>query len=217
MPGRRLTGRGQMTAGATATVETAGAASSRTLVRRIVAYAPSSLLPAVLTLATSMVFTRLFSAAAFGVYSLFLTVAVPVKLVMTTWVQQALGKYLPPERTVEGRRRVKDAIFVSGGIVFFCESVLGLLALAFVGLALGEGQRSFLAAMIGFVVGSSVFELLPMVLVAEHRATAYSTFRVTDSVLTFALRLLLVSALVRMDLTLMFWSVVMSNAVLVPL
>jgi O-antigen/teichoic acid export membrane protein len=86
-----------------------------------------------------------------------------------------------------------------------------------VGPALGEGQRSFLAAMIGFVVVSSVFELLAMVLVAEHRATAYSTFRVTDSVLTFALRLLLVSALVRMDLTLMFWSVVMSNAVLVPL
>jgi O-antigen/teichoic acid export membrane protein len=205
-----------MTADAT-TVEGAGPTAARTLLRRIVAYAPSSVLPAALTLATSMVFTRIFSAAAFGTYSLFLVIANPAKLLLTTWVSQALGKYVPAEQTVEGRQRAKDAVFVSVGIVVCVESVLGLAALAIAGPRLGEEQAAFLVPMIAFVVVTSVFELFSNVLAAEHRAREYTGFKVTDSVLTFGLRLLLVSALIRMDLTLMFWSVVLSNGVLLPL
>jgi O-antigen/teichoic acid export membrane protein len=70
--------------------------------------------------------------------------------------------------------------------------------------------------MIAFVVVSSAFELLAMVLAAEQQAD-YTRYRLVDSVLTFGLRLLMVSAVLRMDLTLMFWSVVLSNGVLVPL
>ena len=206
-----------MTSGATTTAGSGAETSQSTILRRIAIYAPSSLLPAVLTLVTSMIFTRHFSAAAFGVYSLFLTVAGLVKLIFTTWITQGMGKFLPPEQTEDGRQRTKDAIFVSGVIVFGCESVLGLVALSASGLFLAPGQRPYLAPMIAFVVVSSVFELLAMVLPAEHRAKDYTRYRLVDSVLTFALRLLMVSALLRMDLTLMFWSVVLSNGVLVPM
>jgi O-antigen/teichoic acid export membrane protein len=206
-----------MMAKATTTVDGGAEASQDTILRRIAIYAPSSLLPAALTLVTSLVFTRLFSAAAFGVYSLFLTVAVPIKLVCTTWIMQGVGKFLPVERTEEGRQRTKDAIFVSGVIVFMCESILGLAALSVSGMFLSSGQRPYLAPMIAFVVVSSTFELLAVVLAAEHRAKEYTRYKLTDSVMTFALRLLMVSALLRMDPTLMFWSVVLSNGVLVPL
>ena len=191
--------------------------SQRTLLKRVVSYAPSSLLPAALTLATSMIFTRVFSAAAFGVYSLFLIVAIPTKLVFTTWIAQALGKFVPQEQTADGLQQAKEATFLAIGIAFCCESFLGLAAVASSGSLLSDGQRSYLAPMIAFVVISSVFELLATVLAAEHRAKEYTTFRVTDSVLTFLLRLLMVSALFRMGLTLMFWSIAASNGLLLPL
>jgi O-antigen/teichoic acid export membrane protein len=206
-----------MTSSATTTAGSGAEASQGTILRRIATYAPSSLLPAVLTLVTSMIFTRHFSAAALGVYSLFLTVAGPVKLIFTTWITQGIGKFLPQERTEDGRQLMKDAIFVSGVIVFGCESVLGLAALSVSWLFLSPGQRPYLAPMIVFVVVSSAFELLAMVLAAEHRAKDYTRYRLVDSVLTFGLRLLMVSAVLRMDLTLMFWSVVLSNGVLMPL
>lgn len=206
-----------MTSKATTTADSGTGVSRGTILKRIAIYAPSSLLPAILTLVTSMIFTRIFSAAAFGVYSLFLTVAGPVKLIFTTWVTQGAGKFLPPERTEKGRQRTKDAIFVSGVIVFLSESVLGFAALSVSGLFLTPGQRPYLAPMIAFVVVSSAFELLAMVLTAEHRAKDYTRYRLVDSALTFALRILMVSALLRMNMTLMFWSVVLSNGVLIPL
>lgn len=191
--------------------------SPRTLLRRVVTYAPSSVLPAALTLATSMIFTRIFSASAFGTYSLFLVIATPIKLILTSWVSQSVGKFVPQEQTADGRQRAKDAVLLATAIVFCCETILGLTAVALSGLLFPGGQRTYLAPMIIFVVTSSVFEVLTLVLAAEHRAKAYTAFRVTDSILTFLLRLLLVSAMFRMNLTLMFWSVAVSNGLLVPL
>jgi O-antigen/teichoic acid export membrane protein len=194
-----------------------GGRSPRTLARRIVTYAPSSVLPAALTLATSMIFTRIFSASAFGTYSLFLVIATPVKLILTSWVSQAVGKFVPQELTADGRQRAKDAVFLATAMVFCCETALGLVAVALSSLLLPGAQRAYITPMVAFVVLSSVFELLTVVLSAEHRAKDYTAFRVTDSVLTFLLRLLLVSAMFRMNLTLMFWSVAVSNGLLVPL
>lgn len=192
------------------------AAPRQSVLGRIVTYAPGSLVPAALTLATSVIFTRVFDPAAFGVYSLFLAVAGPVKLLLTTWLNQSIGKYLPPETTLAGVRRVKDAVAVSVAVVFLVESVLGAAAIALGRALFGPDQQGLLAATVVFVVVTSAFDVVGVLFPVEHRAREYVVYKLTDSVLTFGLRLLLVSALIGMDITLMFWSVVISNGVLVP-
>ncbi|HET9654087.1 MAG TPA: lipopolysaccharide biosynthesis protein [Kineosporiaceae bacterium] len=186
------------------------------VLRRILTYAPSSLVPALLTLATSMIFTRVFSAAAFGAYSLFLVVANPVKLVATTWLAQSTGKYLPSAATVERVRDVKEAVYLSLMTILIVEGVLGLAAFAVAYPLMSGNRHGLLVAAIVFVVVTSAFDQVNNVFTDEHRAGQYVIFKLTDSVITFALRLLLVSAVVRMDIQLMFWSVAVSNLVLVP-
>lgn len=193
-----------------------GGLHGRALLKRALTYVPSSVLPAALTLVTSMVFTRIFSAAAFGTYSLFLVIATPVKLILTSWVSQATSKFVPQAQTEEGRLHTKEALAVAVVIALSCESVLGLTSLLLFTRLLTDQNQSYLTPMVAFVIVSSIFDALTTLLTAEHRAREYTAFRVTDSVLTLIFRLLMVSAVVRMDLTLMFWSVAISNGLLVP-
>jgi len=195
---------------------TAPAPPRSSLLRRVITYTPGSLVPAALALVTSMIFTRIFDPVEFGTYSLFLVVASPVKFVFTTWLTQSIGKFIPQEQTVEGRQRVRDAVFLSTVMVFVVETVLGVVAFVVLQSVLSQSWRRFLFPVVLFVVVTSVFEILSTVFSMENRAREFVTYRLVDSVATLALRLLLVSAVFRMDSTLMFWSVVASNGVLLP-
>lgn len=194
----------------------AGSGSSRSLLKRIAIYTPGSLVPAALTLLTSIIFTRIFSPVAFGKYSLFLVYAAPIELLFTAWLIQSIGKFLPPEQTPEGRRKVKEAIFLSTALIFFGEIVLGAGLFVAGNFLLAPGWRSFLLPTFLFVIFSSLFDVLAIVFPAESRAKEYTAYKLFDSVATFGLRLLLVSGLFSMDIRLMFWSVVFSRLVLVP-
>jgi len=186
------------------------------ILRRVITYLPGSIVPAALTLVTSMVFTRIFDPAAYGTYSLVLVVANPVRLVFTTWLTQSSAKFLPPESSPDGRARLRAAVLVSTCGVVAVESVLGVVALAMAWITVPAGDRDLLLPALIFVLVSSMYEVLGFVFAVESRAREFTSYRLVDSVVTLALRLLLASAIVRMDIQLMFWSVVVSNGVLVP-
>jgi O-antigen/teichoic acid export membrane protein len=196
---------------------TSGAVGGSILLRRILTYAPGSLVPAALGLVTSMVFTRIFSPAAFGKYSLFLFVASPVTIVFTSWLKLSIGKFLPAEHTAEGRRQTKDAIFLTTVLIFVGETVIGVGAFFVANSLLSPGWQPFLLPVLLFILVTSIFEALLVVFTAESRAKEYVSYRLFDSIATFALRLILVSGIFSMDIRLMFWSVVLSNGVLLPL
>jgi O-antigen/teichoic acid export membrane protein len=192
--------------------------SGRSLLRRIVIYLPGSVVPAALALVTSMVFTRVFTAAEFGMFSLAaIVVATPLKVVSTTWLVQSVGKFLPPVAHESGRRHVLDAVTLATVLIVAIQVALGTVGFVVGRLLLPEEWRVFVLPALLFVVVTSLFEVTTTVFAAEARASGYTASKLADSVLTLALRLVLVSGLVSMDVTLMLWSVVISNGVLVPL
>jgi len=199
-----------------ASVGAGSGSADQSLLKRIVIYAPSSLVPALLTLATSVIFTRIFSPVAYGKYSLFLVYAYPVELLFTAWLIQSIGKFLPPEQTSESRGRAKDVIFLSTALIFFSEMVLAVVVFAVGNFLLAPAWRSFLLPTFLFVIVSSLFDVLAIVFPAESRAKEYTFYKLFDSVATFALRLLMVYSIFSMDIRLMFWSVVLSHCVLLP-
>lgn len=192
--------------------------SNRVLLRRILIYLPGSIVPAMITLLTSMIFTRTFTAAEFGMFSLAtVVIAIPLKIVSTTWIVQSVAKFLPPAQTADSRRRTLEAILLAVMWVSGAQFVLGAFAL-FVGkFALPEEWKPFLVPVVLFIIAATLFEILSSVLTADARATEFTFYQLADSTLTLALRLLMVSAAFQMDVTLMVWSVVISNGVLVPL
>lgn len=190
----------------------------RALLKRIVIYLPGSVVPAVLALVTSMVFTRIFTAAEFGMFSLAAIVfAVPLKVVSTTWLVQSVTKFLPPVTDQDERRTVLDAVLLTSVLIVLAQSALGALAYAAGHFVLSDQWRPFLLPALLFIIVTSLFEILSALFTAEARAGSYTTFKLSDSVLTLALRLVMVSGLMSMDVTLMIWSVVISNGLLIPL
>lgn len=199
------------------TPSAAGSGSDgRSLLKRIVIYIPSSIVPAMLTLATSVIFTRIFSPAAYGHYSLFLVYAAPLELLFIEWLDQSIAKFLPAAQNPAERRRVKAAISLSLVLIIITEVGLAAAALAVGSFTLAPEWRGFLLPTALFIVISSLFDLIAVVLAAEYRAKEYTSYQLVDSVVTFGLRLLLVSAVFSLDIRLMFWSVVISHCLLLP-
>lgn len=203
-------------ASAEATGQVSEGVAASSMLRRIATYSPGTAVPALLTLVTSMIFTRIFRPEEYGHYSLFLLAVTPIRLLFTTWLNQGMGKFLPAEQTTDGRRRARETVFLCTGVVFIAESVFGIVAVAVARLLLPPLDQQFLLPVLLFLVVTSLFEVLTMVFPLEARASEYVSYRLMDSVITLGLRLLLVSGLVGMDITLMFWSVVLSNGVLLP-
>lgn len=191
---------------------------SRRLVKRILIYMPGSVVPAILALVTSMIFTRIFTPAEFGMFSLAgVVVAVPLKTISTTWLVQSVGKFLPPARSEGEKKRTLDGVVLAIGAIVVAQCVLGAVAILLGSLFLSEEWHAFLVPVFFFVVAISLFEILSGVLAASARATDYTTFKLVDSILTLGLRLLFVSSLFSMNVTLMLVSVAISNGVLIPL
>lgn len=188
----------------------------RDLLRRIAIYAPGTILPGVLSVVTTMVFTRLFSATDYGAYSLVLIYAILVKLVMSQWVLNSIGRFVPEDLSAEGQRRVSQVVARSALLVVLAELVLGIVALAAASALIPE-QQSLVLPAVAFVVVTTLFEVAAAQFPAKHLARESVTYRLTDAALTFGLRLVLVLPVVGMGISLMLWSVVLSNAVLLPI
>jgi O-antigen/teichoic acid export membrane protein len=206
----------QLTLVTDAAAEASLSSDGRSLLKRIVIYVPGSIVPAMLTLATSVIFTRIFDPVAYGKYSLFLVYAAPIELLFIQWLNQSIGKFLPPARTRRDRRRVKEAIFLSIALIFVSEIVLAAGAIAAGDAFLAPEWRSFLLPTALFIIISSLFDLNAIVFAAEYRAKEYTFYQLLDSVATFALRLVLVTTILSGDIRLMFWSVIISHGFLLP-
>ena len=197
-------------------IDASSGSDHRSLLKRIIIYVPSSIVPAMLTLVTSVIFTRIFNPVAYGKYSLFLVYAAPIELLFIEWLDQSIGKFLPPAQEAQDGRTVKDAIFLSIALVFVTEIGLGAGVLAVGNFVLAPEWRGFLLPTALFVIVSSLFDLIAVVFAAEYRAKEYTSYQLIDSVFTFILRLLLVSSIISMDIRLMFWSVIISHSFLLP-
>lgn len=191
-------------------------AGSGSIITRIVAFIPGSVVPAALALVTSMVFTRVFTPAAFGRYSLLLVLVTPIRLLCTTWLTQSIARFLPIEREQGGILRVKEVVLVSAVLILAVESLITLAGLLLARQFAPDEWHAYLLPVALFLVVTSLFEVLSVVFAAEARAGEFTVYKVIDSVATLALRLVFVSALFHMDIALMFWSVLVSNGVLVP-
>jgi len=192
-------------------------ARDKNIVKQILTYIPGSIVPALISIVTTTIFTRVFSAAEYGLFSLFLMIATTFRLVTTMWLIPSSARDLSAEQSEEGRRKIKAVVQVGIWVILCGDAVLGTAALLFLQPLLGAGQQSLMLPMIAYVMASSVFEVVNSLFTAEMRAKEYVSFKLTDSLVTLGLRLLFVLTAINMDVRAMFWSVFISAAVLSPL
>lgn len=187
------------------------------IIKRVVTYAPGSVIPAVLTLVTSMVFTRLFTADEYGLFSLALVTATMVKTAMSSWMKLSIAKFLPQEPDAGKQQRLKRAILLSAMLMLAAELVVGTLGVVLVTHVWQQDEGSLAVPALAWVLASSTFDVFCTVFAAEHRAKEYVSYQLFASVTTFCLRLALVFTLFYGQISVMFWSVVVAEGMLVPL
>jgi len=151
-------------------------------------YAPAVILPAVISVAGVVVFTRLLDTAAYGVYSVTVAVLTIATVVGAGWIEQAVLRYLPEAE--RGSRPVDMAGYVIGAAAVVCA---GVAVLAAVVAALAPryfpGATGLVGPAAALLVGEIGFTALCSVLQARLRSRAVSAFRVAGAVLRFAFAL----------------------------
>jgi O-antigen/teichoic acid export membrane protein len=185
----------------------------RSLLRQVASFAPGSLVPAAVSLAVVVVFTRVFDTAAFGRYSLMLSIAALVTMILTQWLQQGIGRYLPGAEGAGTLANVKGASAASIAVLFGAILLTGAATVAVLTPVLNREWQTLLLPTLILIAGGSVMEPLTVVLQSSMRGGRYSLYRAGDALLRFSLGLSAVLLLSRTEAALL-WGTALSPLLL---
>jgi O-antigen/teichoic acid export membrane protein len=123
------------------------------------------------------VFTRRFSPADYGRYSLALTIVNIAVLIGTQWLQQATNRYVPGEKGPARLWRWKSAIARSLVFSAIGVALAGALAASVAGLLLEPTWRPFVIPSAALALANGLINSLLVVLQAEIRSRDFARFR----------------------------------------
>jgi len=165
--------------------------------KQILYYVPSTLIPAVVGLFSTVIFTRLFSSEEFGCYSLIVTIVGLFSMMANQWLQQGINRYLPGRKAKEATQELKRAISTSLILVGFIIFVLLIMSI-FAGWSFIDTKwKEFLLPASALLLVTTIFTPLCVVLQADMRAGLYTIYRLVNIVFGFIISLLLVFLLGR--------------------
>ncbi len=166
------------------------------LIKDSLVYSPARLVPALVSLAWIVLFTRLFDAEEYGHYSVVIAVSTIVAALALDWIRQATLRLLP---RYEARGERDRFLAQAGRMLLFGSAVLTLVLTALWplrGLASSDLGRLFGAAAL-LMLAEGLYANLQTMLQALRRAWAYSVAQVLFSLLRLALALAFVLAIRR--------------------
>lgn len=163
------------------------------LIKSILIYAPGSMIPAVVALISTTIFTRLFTTEEYGRYSIVLSVATFVIILFSQWLQQSVNRFFPGINDVNHTRMLKEALVSS--LILITLSIVALFCAAFPLLLLynplSQWRQVFVIALI-FIISNIVFNLINVVFQSEMNAIENTKNNLINSILRLALALLLI-------------------------
>lgn len=192
------------------------AGGARVLLRQVLGFIPGALMPAAVTLGSTVIFTRIFDSEGFGRYSLALSVALLLTTLANQWLQQGTGRHLPGAHAAGEGSVLKEAI---GGAALAAGTAVALacaVAILLLEERVSPEWRPLLWPGAVLVVGTTLLDPLLVVLQSEMRARRYSMAKVVDVTLRLSLGLALVLLVSRTPAGLL-WGNALAPLLLVPL
>ena len=166
--------------------------SLRTLLRGFRGYSAANLVTPAVSLATVGLFSRIFTPAEYGRYTIMLSGATIATTLGAEWLGQALNRFLPGETVSEIVHRQKGAVSAAVSTLALGTLALGLLTWLVLRLIGATVWLELLAPAVLVAVAGIVFRPAGVVLQAELRASAFAGFRVGQALTRFALSAALV-------------------------
>lgn len=192
-------------------------ASSRTeFGRHLLRYAPAVVLPAVFSLCFTAVFTRVFAAEQYGSYVVVLSVATATSVIVSSWLQQGITRYLPGITDEREVRTLKGAFAVCSVVIAVGVLALSLATLPFTITAHGDEWRGLMWPAYCFTLLNALYLPLMSLLQAELRSGRYSLYAVSSSAIRLVMAFALTYILISKKPGYLVWASVLSVLVLLP-
>lgn len=191
----------------------------RNPVRRFVVdigrYLPATLVPALLTLAGAMLFTRIFTPAEYGLFSLVLAISGPVGIVLMEWAAQAVGRYYA-EYWRRGEEELYRSVITLLVLGLVCAVPLaGFVIWVVLRLAGRAPSVPLFAGVVALVLLQGMYALASRMLPVTFNSQAYRRAAGLLACLALGFSLALI-ALFGAQVVWLVWGLVLANVVAVP-
>lgn len=179
------------------------------LLKKVIIYFPGSIIPAILSLITSYIFTRTFKAEEYGLYAYYLSLAFPVKLFIFQWIQQSITRFLPQMSKSE----IFNFKLNISKIILYQSLVFSLL---WISISTFITNKSFYLLVGAIVISSSTLEILFSILQSEMKAKIHTLYRLLSVFTIFLIRIILYFLISYKNPIIMLYSILLSDIICIP-
>lgn len=186
------------------------------LLVQVLNYVPGSILPAFISLVSTAIFTRTFSAVEYGQYSLIVSIAALIIAMSSEWLQQAINRYLPVAASEKERQWIKQVTAV--GIILTCVILVfsSILIYILASSTLPLQWQCFVLPTTLFIITMSALGPVSVALQAEMRARQFSYFSLANATGKLVLSIIIVFMISREPAGMM-WGAALSTILLLPI
>lgn len=156
---------------------------------QVIHYSFGIFIPAILTLATSVFFTRILSAGSYGIYAVVVAGIGLVQSISAQWMQQGINRYLPGMLLEQQNLLLKGVVFTVLSEVVTMSTIVIILVVGRVNI--GRYEEFLLPAML-VAAGQIAVNSFAAILQARQQARKYSRIQVIINIVKFGASMLLV-------------------------
>lgn len=153
----------------------------------ILTYAPAIIIPALLNVVSIMIFTRVFSAEEFGVYTIIASTLTLIATLISQWIMQSIQKYRPLYQAEKKLEFFNKYLLITIHITLIIAS-LAMLFIYLLGLIFKlEVSPYFILNLSLIVIFQALFLIGVTIYQSDLQSKKYRFFQLINAVLKFSL------------------------------
>jgi O-antigen/teichoic acid export membrane protein len=183
------------------------------LCKDTIAYTPATLVPAILSVLSISIFTRVFSPVSYGQYTLVIVTTTILTSLFSTWIEQSTLRLRPSFVKQKQEKEFNKNLFI---LLITITAVLMTVAISLyppLKSILGSYKRFYFVG-VGIVTASLWYQNLGSILKADLRSIYFTKFSITQSILRFSIALVYIYFISK-DIIGLLWGILLSLLLLI--
>ncbi|ULO08642.1 polysaccharide biosynthesis C-terminal domain-containing protein [Paenibacillus sp. 19GGS1-52] len=157
------------------------------LIRSAIKYIPGTLIPALLTLISTAIFTNLLDTSEYGYFMLAMSVINILTAVSAEWLKQSIARYLPGVMENEKILKIKSSIFLS--VIYI---LILFIFVSIIAAPLFMDKIHLYVFIVILTILNIIYFILLVILQSELKSGLYSIFNLILSIFKLAFPIILI-------------------------
>lgn len=154
---------------------------------QVLIYIPGTVFPLIISLISSAIYTRVFSTAEYGKFSLAISITALTTTLSYQWLQQAISRYLPSQISAQSRAEIKEAVVGSFALIIIFQFILLLVAFILYYTRFDKNLTQLALSSSLLIIVMSLFVPMTVIFQAEMNAKRYTLYNLINSILKLTL------------------------------